>query len=107
MMTGYTYMSRVYAVKRFLLESPLEHQQEDLEFSIKEYHWQLELALKEVCTLKLGGILGIGPYPYNAMQFDIVTYSNAIDIAMEKCREPDFDHVDKDKRRQLAKRVKN
>ena len=47
--------------------------------------------MKEVCILKLCGIFGIGPYLYNPMNFEIVTYSNAIDIAMEKCKVPKFD----------------
>ena len=52
-----------------------------------------------MCILKLCGALEIGPYHYNAMHFDIVTYSNAIDIAMEKCVQLKFDHEDKKNRK--------
>ena len=58
-----------------------------------------------MCILKLCGVLEIGPYPYNPMCFDIVTYSNAIDIAMEKCECPQFDHENKKRRESLAKTV--
>ena len=59
-----------------------------------------------MCILKLCGVLGIGPYPYNPMNFDLVAYSNAIDIAMEKCRVQKFDRPEKEKRKLLAKKVK-
>ena len=52
-------------------------------------------------------MLEIGPYPYNAMHFDIITYSNAIDICMEKCKVPKFDRPEDEKRKVLAKKVKD
>ena len=78
-MTGYTYMQRVYAIKRFRLRLELNYENPKL---LNEYNLKLYDVLREVCILKLCGVLGIGPYPYNPMCFDVVTYSNAIDIAM-------------------------
>ena len=66
----------------------LEHiEDEDL---IENYHATLEMVMKEVCILKLCGVLEIGPYPCYPMGFDIITYSDAIDLCMEKCEPIEF-----------------
>ena len=49
----------------------------------------------------------MGPYPYNPMHFDIITYCNAADIAMEKCQVLKFETEEEEKRKLLAKRIEN
>ena len=109
-MTGYTYRRRVYAIKRYFMDTPLDlENMGDLDL-LENYHETLEMAMKEVCILKLSGVLAIGPYPCFPMGFDLITYSDAIDLCMEKCQPIKFENEEKSKvllkrLRKLWKRV--
>ena len=83
--TGYTYGRGVYAVKRFVLDTELDNETIFNEDVLCEYHQTLYEAMKEICMIKLGSVFEFGPMCPDAMGFDMITYSNAIDICMEKC----------------------
>ena len=91
-MTGYTYRHRVYAIKRYIMDRPLNKENMfDLDV-LESYHQTLKAVMKEVCILKLSGVLEIGPYPCFPMGFDLITYSDAIDLCMEKCESIEFNN---------------
>ena len=47
--------------------------------------------------LKLGSVFEFGPMIPDAMGFDVITYSDAIDICMEKCSQSTDQNRKKDK----------
>ena len=77
------------------MDIPLDLEHVKNEDVIENYHATLEIVMKEVCILKLCGVLEIGPYPCFPMGFDIITYSDAIDICMEKSKPIKFENYKK------------
>ena len=88
-MTGYTYRHRVYAMKRFVVDS-LDQDSYKLEKPVKDYHKRLYEAIKECCITKVCGVFEIGPRPVQPMGFDLITYNDCIDFCMEKCENIGF-----------------